>query len=102
MTDLCANCRVHRRLEANFSYLMANHEATIKPNVTVYEGPALMTPPTDDAKYIEYYAKLRDLFPGWQGVNFSAPESGIGGRQSELKDSASTDQIDDLVGEQSA
>lgn len=89
-------------MQANFSYLMANYEATVKPNVVSFEGPALMTPPTSDSKYLDYYAKLRDLFPGWQGVNFSAPESSVSGRQSELKDLASTDQFEDLLGEQSA
>lgn len=53
-----------RRVQANLGWLMpkASQASTVPP------GPAHMTPPPHMTSLVPLYERLRELFPGWQGL----------------------------------
>ena len=62
-----------RRLQANLSYMMphgkAGQESKIQP------GPAYVSPPRHMPQLGEKYAQLKELFPGWPGMEHRMSQS---------------------------
>ena len=63
-----------RRVQANLAYLMPRAQPA--EGKAPPPGPAHMTPPPHVPGLVEKYADLRELFPGWQGLDHRLSRSG--------------------------
>ncbi|KAI5364208.1 hypothetical protein Slin15195_G098660 [Septoria linicola] len=65
-----------RRVQANLAYLMPKAQTDPSQQAKGPLGPAHMTAPPHMPRLEEKYKTLRDLFPGWQGLDFRQAGSG--------------------------
>lgn len=71
-----------RRVQANLQYLMTKNPAQQGEGAKQLPGPAIMTPPPHlGERLMGEYERLRELFPGWMGIEGRSAAGGTPGRQ---------------------
>lgn len=64
-----------RRVQANLAYLMPKASTDPSGQAKAPPGPAHMTPPPHMSQLQARYEQLRDLFPGWSGLDHRPSQS---------------------------
>lgn len=66
-----------RRVQANLAYMMPKAQPGQHENSKVPPGPAHMTPPRHMVAQLgDKYRQLKELFPGWQGMEHRMSQGG--------------------------